>query len=153
MSSAVLFVCTANICRSPMAEGALRGMLGASRGHIEIASVGTHDYHVGMPAYPEAVDAAKRHGYDITRHVARQITAGDLDRFDLILAMDRFNMASLRTITPTRHKGKLELLLEYGDEFRLQEIADPYGRSPADFEHTLEMIEDGCQGLVKLLVR
>ncbi len=154
MSRAVLFVCTANICRSPMAEGALRGILARmGRGEAQIGSVGTHDYHVGMPAFPEAVEMAKQRGYDITRHVARQINAGDLDRYDLILAMDRFNLASLRAVTPTRHKSKIELLLEYGDEFHGKEIPDPYGADLRAYQVAMEMIEDGCRGLVTLLVR
>ncbi|HSN22216.1 MAG TPA: low molecular weight protein-tyrosine-phosphatase [Usitatibacter sp.] len=154
MSSAVLFVCTANICRSPMAEGALRAMLAsAGRREMQVGSVGTHEYHVGMPAFPTAMETAKRRGYDISRHVARQITAGDLDRYDMLLALDRYNLASLRAITPTRHKGKIELLLEYGDAFRGREVPDPYGRDAADFERAMDLIEDGCRGLVKILVR
>lgn len=154
MTRAVLFVCTANICRSPMAEGALRGMLtraGHSSAHV--ASVGTHDYHVGMPAFPDAVEVAKQRGYDITRHAARQINAGDLDRYDMILAMDRFNLASLRAVTPTRHKSKIELLLEYGEEFQGKEIRDPYGGEIDDFQRAMDMIEDGCRGLLRLLAR
>jgi protein-tyrosine phosphatase len=138
-----------------MAEGALRGMLarlGRGAG-VEVDSVGTHDYHIGMPAFPEAVEIAKRRGYDITRHVARQINAGDLDRFDLILAMDRFNLSSLRAVTPTRHKSKVELLLEYGDEYHGKEVPDPYGGDRDDFEHAMDMIEDGCRGLTRLLAR
>ena len=155
MTHAVLFVCTANICRSPMAEGAFRAM--ASRApktrSLEIASVGTHDYHVGKPPFPAAVQAAKARGYDITGHVARRITPGDLDKYDLILAMDKFNVANLRTIAPTRCKRKIELLLEYGDEYHGLEVPDPYGGEVADFERAMDMIEDGCRGLVQLLVR
>lgn len=138
-----------------MAEGALKGMLArlGRATNAQIGSVGTHDYHIGMPAFPEAVEMAKRRGYDITRHVARQINAGDLDRYDLILAMDRFNLGSLRAVTPTRHKSKIELLLDYGDEFHGKEIPDPYGGDREDFELAMDMIEDGCRGLVRLLAR
>ena len=155
MTHAVLFVCTANICRSPMAEGAFRAMLqrAAPGRKLEIASVGTHDYHVGKPAFPTAVEIAGKRGYDIARHVARRITPGDFERFDVILAMDRFNIASLRTIAPTRAKGKIELLLDYGDDFHGEEVPDPYGGEVGDFERAMVRIEDGCRGLVQLLVR
>jgi protein-tyrosine phosphatase len=155
MTRAVLFVCTANICRSPMAEGTLRWM--ASKvplpGPLDIASVGTHDYHIGKPAFPAAVQTAKAHGYDITRHVARRITPGDLERYDLILAMDRYNIANLRTIAPTRCKRKIELLLEYGEEYHGLEVPDPYGGEIAGFERAMRMIEDGCRGLMQLIAR
>ena len=155
MTHAVLFVCTANICRSPMAEGALRSMLSASprAAALEIASVGTHDYHVGRPAFPAAVEVAKLRGYDITRHVARRIAPGDLDHYDLVLAMDRFNVANLLAVAPTRCKGKIELLLEYGEDFHGAEVPDPYGGDLAQFKRAMDMIEDGCRGLVKLLAR
>ncbi len=151
MSRAILFVCTANICRSPMAEGALRGMLARLRRDtaIEVASAGTHDYHVGMPAYPEAVEVAKLRGYDITGHVARQISPGDLDRYDLVLAMDKGNLAAVRAMTPTRYKEKVDLLLAYGDAFRGREVPDPYRRRLKDYERALDMIEDACRGLVQ----
>lgn len=155
MTHAVLFVCTANICRSPMAEGAFRAMLqrAAPSRKLEIASVGTHDYHVGKPAFPAAVEIAKKRGYDIAGHVARRITPGDFERFDVVLAMDKFNIANLRTIVPTRSKGKIELLLAYGEEYHGLEVPDPYGGEVGDFERAMDMIEDGCRGLVQLLVR
>ena len=155
MSSAVLFVCTANICRSPMAEGVLRAMAQQApvELRLEIASVGTHDYHIGKPPFPTAVEVAKERGYDITRHVARRIVPDDFDRYDYVLAMDRFNIASLKKIAPTRCKGKIELLLEYGEEFHREEVPDPYGGDRFQFKRALEMIEDGCRGLLHLLFR
>jgi protein-tyrosine phosphatase len=151
----ILFVCTANICRSPMAEGVLRKMLAdeglGSKFHVD--SVGTHDYQLGKPPYSDAVDTAKLRGYDITHLVSRRIRSDDFDHFDFILAMDKSNIASLKTIAPTRCKQKIELLLEYGDKFHGMEIPDPYGGEIKQFERALDMIEDGCIGLVELLKR
>ena len=151
----VLFVCTANICRSPTAEGVLRGLLtAAGKGDaIEIASAGTHDYHAGEPPFPVAVAVARRRGYEIAPRAARRVTSGDFDHFDLILTMDNANLASLRSIAPTRSKQKIELLLTYGDRFHGKEVPDPYGGKPSDYAIALDMIEDGCRGLVSLLLR
>lgn len=151
----VLFVCTANICRSPLAEGYFRLQLAKRErlDHFEVSSAGTHDYHVGKPPFPLAVEVAKKRGIDMTHHVARRILPDDLDHFDLILAMDRGNIASLRSIAPTRCKQKIELLLEYGDKYHGHEVPDPYGGKVEDFELALEMIRDGCKGLVQLLLR
>jgi len=155
MAHAVLFVCTANICRSPTAAAVLRRYL-KRRGvedRFEIASAGTHDYHAGKAPFPTAVEVARARGIDIGDHVARRISPGDFDRYDFILAMDRMNLASLRSIAPTRSKQKIELLLEYGDKYHGFEVPDPYGGEVKDFELALDMIKDGCRGLVKLLVR
>jgi protein-tyrosine phosphatase len=151
----ILFVCTANICRSPTAAGVFRKLLARSGkdGAFEIASAGTHDYHLGKPSFPTAVEVSKQRGYDITQHVARCIVPGDFDHFDLILAMDRTNVASLTMIAPTRSKQKIELFLEYGDRFHGEDVPDPYGGEVQDFERALTMIEDGCRGLVRLLLR
>ena len=155
MAHAVLFVCTANICRSPTAAAVLRGYLRASgaEDRFEVGSAGTHDYHVGKPPFPAAVEVAKAHGIEIVDHVARRVSPGDFDRYDFILAMDRANVAALRSIAPTRSKRKIELLLEYGDKYHGLEVPDPYGGEMKDFELALDMIDDGCEGLVKLLVR
>jgi protein-tyrosine phosphatase len=151
----ILFVCTANICRSPTAEGVLRRMLSAKGlvDRFQIESAGTHDYHEGKPPFPAAVEIAKRRGYDITLCISRRVSPSDFDQFDLILAMDRSNLANLRSIAPTRCKQKIELLLEYGDEYHGMEIPDPYNGKEQDYIRTIDMIEDGCRGLVELLAR
>ena len=136
-----------------MAEGVLRKMLvDAGFGEkIEIDSVGTHDYHVGEPPFSAAIETAQRRGYDITHLVARKIRPHDLDHFDIILGMDKANIKNLKTVAPTRCKQKIELLLEYGEKYHGKEIEDPYGGKPKDYELALDMIEDGCRGVVDLL--
>jgi protein-tyrosine phosphatase len=151
----ILFVCTANICRSPTAAAVMRRYLGrkGAEAQFEVASAGTHDYHAGKPPFPMAVEVAKQKGIDLTGHVARRISMSDFDHYDMILCMDRGHLATLRKIAPTRSKDKIELLLEYGDQFHGQDVPDPYGGEVEDFERVLGMIKDGCRGLVKLLVR
>jgi protein-tyrosine phosphatase len=136
-----------------MAEGVLRSILGKTAADADIDSAGTHEYHVGKPPFPLAVATAKRRGYDITRCVARRVRPHDFDHFDFILAMDSKNILHLKTIAPTRCKQKIELLLEYGDRYHGKEVPDPYGGEVKDFELALDMIEDGCRGLAKLLAR
>jgi protein-tyrosine phosphatase len=151
----ILFVCTANICRSPTAAAVMRRYLGlrAAGAQFEIASAGTHDYHVGKPPFPMALVVAKENGIDLTGHIARRISMGDFDHYDMILCMDRGHLATLRKIAPTRAKDKIELLLEYGDEFHGEDVPDPYGGELHDFERSFVMITDGCRGLANLLVR
>ena len=151
----ILFVCTANICRSPTAEGVFRRLL-ANHGAVDrfdVDSAGTHEYYTGKPPYPMAVAAAKARGYDLTHLIARRVRSHDFDHFDLILGMDRSNVASLKSICPTACKEKIELLLDYGDEFHGKDVPDPYGHEVKDFELALDMIEDGCRGLATLLLR
>ena len=151
----ILFVCTANICRSPTAEGVFRKLIaerGAQDG-FELDSAGTHDYKTGQGPSPFAIDAAKKRGYEISACVSRRIRAHDFDHFDMILAMDRLNVSSLRTIAPTRAKQKIELLTEYADKFHGKDIPDPFGRTEKDFEVALDMIEDACKGLAEALLR
>ena len=151
----ILFVCKANLCRSPSAEGVLRTML-ANRGWsamVEIDSAGTHQFRPGAQPHPSAMEAARLRGYDLSACSARQITPADFDRFDMILAMDNANVADLRRLAPTRCKQKIELLLDYGDQFYGEEVPDPIGGDAKAFQRVLEMIEDGCGGLVQLLVR
>jgi protein-tyrosine phosphatase len=151
----ILFVCRANMCRSPSAEAVLRAMLverGAATG-FEIDSAGTHDIGSRAPPHPSAVRAAQCRGYDITACTARRVTPADFDRFDMILAMDMSNVDDLRRIAPTRFKQKIELLLEYGERHFGEEIPDPIGGDSKHFEAMFEMIEDGCRGLARYVLR
>ncbi len=153
MDHSVLFVCTANICRSPTALGVFNRL--AHQAGLEgvlAESAGTHAIRVGLPTYPLAVEAAKARGYDLTRHIARQVRSEDFDRFDLILAMDRSNFDNLRRICPTRSRERIEMFLDYGTEYH-GEVPDPYGGERAGYDAALDRIEDGCRGLVKVIQR
>src|SRR5690349_248214 len=93
----VLFVCLGNICRSPTAEGVFRRMVeDAGLDHaIESQSAGTHAYHEGEGADLRSARAAKRRGYDLSRHRARRVREADFADFDYVLAMDRDNLRHL----------------------------------------------------------
>lgn len=153
MTVSILFVCTANICRSPTAEGVMRTLVAKAgmESRVEVDSAGTHDYQIGMPPSEGARQAAERAGYELGPCFARRVGPADFDRFDLILAMDRSNLASLLAIAPTRTREKVGLLLDYAERNRGKDVADPYGGTERDFAAALELIEDGCRGLLKSL--
>jgi len=149
----ILFVCTGNICRSPTAAGVMRKFVQeAGLQHlVVIDSAGTHDYCAGEPPHPKAQDVARRRGYDLASMRARQLVAADFEAFDLVLAMDRSNLALLHCICPHQHRAKIHLLMHYARESAMSVIPDPYGRKHADFEMVLDCIEDACSGLLSAL--
>lgn len=149
----LLFVCTANICRSPTAEGVVRAQLknaGLAR-HVEIDSAGTQRRQVAQPPDARAQKAALRRGYDLSRLRARGISEADFAHFDRILAMDCDNLEILQRDCPPEHRHKLGLFLEYSSRFSEREVPDPYYGSDAGFERVLDLIEDAAAGLVESL--
>ncbi|HEU5429452.1 MAG TPA: low molecular weight protein-tyrosine-phosphatase [Actinocrinis sp.] len=93
----VCFVCTGNICRSPMAEWVLRAHIAEAglSDVVEVDSAGTGDWHVGDGADPRTVRVLARHGYP-SRHVARQFQPAELLRRDLVIALDHGHLRTLR---------------------------------------------------------
>jgi protein-tyrosine phosphatase len=146
MTIGVLFVCTGNICRSPMAEGVFRSM--ARQAGLEsvftIDSAGTYAGHAGEPPSRLAIEAAARRGYDVSGLRARLVVAADIARFDHVLAMDRSHMVALRRLAPRELIGRLEMFAD-------TDIADPYGGGERDYERALDVIEAGCRDLLKRL--
>lgn len=118
----MLFVCLGNICRSPTAEGVLRKLAAqeAPRLDLEIDSAGTAGYHVGAAPDPRSQRAALRGGIDISGLRARQVSKDDFARYDLILAMDRSNLAKLKDIQPGNSQAALKLVLDYAPELNLR---------------------------------
>jgi protein-tyrosine phosphatase len=149
----ILFVCTGNICRSPTAEGVMRKFVQqAGLQHLVVVdSAGTHDYFAGRPPDPRAQAVARRRGYDLTPLRARQLAETDFESFDLLLAMDKNNLALLQCMCPQQYRFKIRLLMNYASKLKSPIIPDPYGRDHADFEMVLDYIEDACNGLVKAL--
>ncbi len=143
----ILFVCLGNICRSPAAEGAVRARAAEAGLALELDSAGTAGWHVGKPPYGPMIAAAARRGIDLAPLRARQFSARDFTRFDLILGMDRDNIADMERLRPAGNETPLKLFLEYAPQTGFREVPDPY--HTRDFEQALDLIEAAARGLVE----
>jgi protein-tyrosine phosphatase len=118
---------------------------------VGVDSAGTHAFHVGESPDPRAQAAAQKRGYDLSRHIARQITADDFREFDLILAMDWENLSALQQQCPKVYQHKLMLLMRFSNEFEEATVPDPYYGGPEGFAKVLDYIEDASQGVFELV--
>lgn len=148
----VLFVCLGNICRSPTAEGVMRSLLAEVEVEVEVDSAGTGGWHVGAPPDERAAETAAARGIALEGS-ARRVEVGDLDRFDLVVAMDRENLADLRRLAAgPHHEAKLVLLREFDQDSVAAgelEVPDPYYGGEGGFHHVLDVVERGCRGLLE----
>lgn len=149
----ILFVCTGNLCRSPMAQGLLDQRIReaglASR--VEVDSAGTGSSRAGEAPDRRAQAAARRRSIDIGMQRARQVQVEDFQGFDYILAMDRENYAALRAICPAGLERKLHLCLDFAPALRLREVPDPYYGNERGFERVLDLMELVADGLLQEL--
>jgi len=146
----VLFVCMGNICRSPTAHGVFRQMVDQRGwGHwLLVDSAGTHNYHPDSPPDERSQAHALRRGYDLADLRARQVQDADFETFDLVLAMDRDNLAELQARCPSAHLGKLRRLTEFCQTHAVDVVPDPYYGGSGGFERVLDLVEDACAGLM-----
>jgi protein-tyrosine phosphatase len=146
----LLLVCTANICRSPLAAGLLRGELDrAGYGErVLVESAGTRAGPGGEPADPRALTVAAQSGIDLGKHRSRAVAAEDFARFDRILAMDLANLAALEEACPSEHRVKLGLMLSVLGDPEQQEVPDPYYGNLAGFERVMALFLRACPQIV-----
>ncbi len=143
----ILFVCLGNICRSPLAEAALREEARRVSLDLTIDSAGTGNWHAGEPPDRRAVAVAVRHGVDITGVRARQVTPSDFTRFDHIVALDHQNLADLRDLAPADATAELSLLLDHVPGREGQSVADPWFGDAAAFDTTWAEVTAAARGL------
>jgi protein-tyrosine phosphatase len=146
----LLVVCLGNICRSPMAEGALRARLAVSplAGRIRVDSAGTGGWHAGEPPDRRAVACARGHGVDIGGQRARQLSSGDFEDFDLILCADRANVRDVLRLAPSGRRERVALLLEWAGIETGGEVPDPYTGGPEDFQRVWQLVDSAAQAVV-----
>jgi protein-tyrosine phosphatase len=128
----VLFVCLGNICRSPACEGICRKVCGDA---IVVDSASTSVVHVNESPDERAVDVCSKHGIDIREHRARQMTAFDWTRFDVIAALDENVLGILARSTPSETKAQV-VLFNAPDG-----IADPYYGGRLGFKRMFDQID------------
>ncbi|MFE3164592.1 low molecular weight protein-tyrosine-phosphatase [Streptomyces sp. NPDC059224] len=151
MTYRVCFVCTGNICRSPMAESVFRARIAEAglADRVEVDSAGTGGWHEGDGADPRTVRVLQGHGYD-GDHTARQFQASWFDRLDLVIALDAGHLKALRRLAPTEEDArKVRLLRSYDpDAVGDLDVPDPYYGGMDGFEECLEMVEAAGEGLL-----
>jgi len=147
---AILFVCTDNMSRSPTAEGVLRQRLAVHGlgNQVIVASAATHDLNTDEHIDFHTQKHALRRGYDLTGFKAKLLQLCDFERFDLILAMEESNLLTLRMRCPAPHQAKLHLFTEYCSMPVNSDVPDLFYGQPADFERVIDIIEDGCDGVI-----
>lgn len=157
----VCFVCSGNICRSPMAEVVLRQLVArAGRdGQIVVDSAGTGEWHIGERADRRTLAALARDGYDAGDHRARQFEPEWFASRDLVIALDRGHQRTLRSWAPTASaQDRIRLLRSFdpavpadalGSEL---DVPDPYYDGTEAFSAVLRTIESACEGLLAVLL-
>jgi len=150
MAQQVLFVCLGNICRSPTAENLMNHLIAQAHLGEQIVcdSAGTSDYHIGEPPDHRMTKAAKQQGIHL-RGRGRQLQASDLEKFNLILAMDRENYRDVLALDPTgQYAHKVRLICDFCRHYPDTEVPDPYFGGPESFEYVINLLLDACEGLL-----
>jgi len=146
----ILFVCTGNICRSPMAEGILRHVMKGRRDvQVLSAGIGAMD---GQPPSPYAVQAVRELGIDISKQRSRQLTSQLVQEADYIFGMTHNHVDTVYLLYPQAAE-KTFLLREFDDTLDIfeKDISDPIGGSYEVYLNCRDQIEQGIASLLRFI--
>jgi protein-tyrosine phosphatase len=149
----VLFVCTGNICRSPLAEGILREKLKRSKIPAEVDSCGFESFHVGDEPDTRAQTVAMKHGIDLSDHRARLFNVRDFDRFDLIYAMDSSHFKNIMKLARNdSDRSKVDYMLNVLQPGQNAGVQDPWYHGMKAFEEVYLQLNEACDQVVANII-
>ena len=149
----VLFVCLGNICRSPAAEIIFRKQVtdGGRAKDFEIDSAGTIGHHTGSPPDSRMAESLSKQGF-VVKGRARQIQSSDLEVFDLVVTMDETNLTDVQRLDVTgKTHPKIQALVSFCHRHDDLRVPDPYYGGQRGFDHVIELLKDGCAGILASL--
>ncbi len=149
----VLFVCMGNICRSPAAEGVMKTLIRENNlsDKIFCESAGTSGHHVGDLPDSRMRTHAERRGHNLDS-IARQFVYEDFAKFDYIVTMDHANYRNVLRLDPAgEFKEKVIPMSHLCVRLSITEVPDPYYDGPNGFDEVLDIVQDGCMGLLDRL--
>jgi protein-tyrosine phosphatase len=149
----ICFVCSGNICRSPMAEAVMRELVAQAglADAVTVDSAGTGDWHIGERADLRAQRVLGAAGYEAAAHRARQFEPDWFDHLDLVIALDRGHERTLRAwAADDGQRSKVRLIRGYDPESGPDEldVPDPYYDGERAFAEVLDQLEAACRGLL-----
>jgi protein-tyrosine phosphatase len=146
----ILFVCTGNICRSPMAEGILREKLDALKCPALVDSVGFERFHTGDHPDERAILTLRKRNIDISSHVARLFTVRDFDSFDRIYVMDSYHYANVaRLARDDKDMEKVDYIMNVVYPHSNQSVKDPWYDGLNAFEAVYQQLDTACEVLAE----
>lgn len=150
----LLMVCLGNICRSPLAEGAVRAHLDRhGLDWVEVDSAGTGGWHAGELPDPRSIAVAASFGVDIRAQRARKLVRADFAHFDWLLCADRSVLRDVRAAAPAEARERAALLLDWAGQGADTDIPDPYTGGPEDFRRVWAMVDAAAAGVVARIAR
>ena len=141
----IIFVCSGNICRSPMAEVIAQRAFKDAQIPAHVISMGTLGIF-GRPASEYGVQACERRGMDLSRHSSQGVSLGILEKADVVVVMEKAHRDFLLKHRPGLKNVRLFSFFEDGGE---SDVPDPMGKAPEDYEECCDRICAGVEGLVR----
>lgn len=148
----LLFVCLGNICRSPAAEGIMKKMIEDEglNDRVFVDSAGTSNWNDGKTPDERMRKHGLKRGYDFCT-IARTFKSSDFDKFDYIIVMDNNNYMNVKKLSRSEEDvSKIHRMTDFSINFSDHaHVPDPYYGGDDGFNLVMDLLEDGCRGLLK----
>jgi len=145
----ILFVCLGNICRSPAGENVMRDLLMKEKAAgILCDSAGTAGYHIGKRPDHRMIQELERRGVNVSG-TAQKFEKKHFQEYDLIVPMDDDNQRKILKLAKTdEDRAKVLPFMSFCNKFSDPVVPDPYYGGDEGFSHVVDLMEDGCRGIL-----